>query len=372
MTSKITQGEFISRCILAHGYKYTYYNAIYDGFGKNVIITCLKHGDFLIFPEEHWRGVGCKKCDTDYKNKIIDNFFIENNYKIKRCSDYITSRNNIDLLCLHCNTAWSKKINYCDLKSIKCRKCNGPNLTNERIDKYLIDNNKQMIRLGNYDKSYIAIDWRCLICDHIWSRKPVQITRKRDGGAGCPQCLKITNKDMDKFFINKNISIKRLGECENTKIKINWQCLICEYIWTASTDNIRSGCGCPECWRVTSSKNEGIVRTFLKDNNIEIQDLIVKLPISKTFAEPDFYIPSMNLVIEYNGKQHYEPVRFGGISIERALENFEYQQVRDRQMREYCENKGFIFKEIDGRKYKNFKLINYLYEYFKINKNKFT
>lgn len=37
----------------------------------------------------------------------------------------------------------------------------------------------------------------------------------------------------------------------------------------------------------------------------------------------DFYLPKYNLALEYNGKQHYEPRCFGGISQGAAEVNFE-------------------------------------------------
>jgi hypothetical protein len=42
------------------------------------------------------------------------------------------------------------------------------------------------------------------------------------------------------------------------------------------------------------------------------------------------------IFIEYNGQQHYEPVKFGGISMERATENFRKQQIHDQIKTDYC------------------------------------
>ena len=45
----------------------------------------------------------------------------------------------------------------------------------------------------------------------------------------------------------------------------------------------------------------------------------------------DFYLPDRNLVIEYNGLQHYEPIKHYG-----GEEDFKKRQERDRIKREYC------------------------------------
>ena len=61
--------------------------------------------------------------------------------------------------------------------------------------------------------------------------------------------------------------------------------------------------------------------------------------------ELDIYIPKLKLGIEYNGKQHYEPIKhFGG------LEGLEKTQERDRKKRSLCQKNGieleiFSYKE---------------------------
>ena len=58
-----------------------------------------------------------------------------------------------------------------------------------------------------------------------------------------------------------------------------------------------------------------------------------------------------NIVIEFNGKQHYEPVRFGGISQEDADRNFKKQKKRDRLKRRFCEENNYKILEIHYKDY---------------------
>ncbi len=82
----------------------------------------------------------------------------------------------------------------------------------------------------------------------------------------------------------------------------------------------------------------------------------------------DFYIPSQNLIIEYNGEQHYRPVRFGQIRFgqkhnctqKQADENFIKQQARDELLKNYCKENNINLLEIDGRKYYLQSLKNYI------------
>lgn len=55
----------------------------------------------------------------------------------------------------------------------------------------------------------------------------------------------------------------------------------------------------------------------------------------------DFYIPKIKMFIEYNGRQHYEPVYdFGGITA------FEKQQERDMWVRNACNTNDHRLLEI--------------------------
>ena len=55
----------------------------------------------------------------------------------------------------------------------------------------------------------------------------------------------------------------------------------------------------------------------------------------------DFYLPKENVFIEYNGRQHYEPVEYFG-----GEEQFERQQKRDAWVRHYCIDNGIKLIEI--------------------------
>lgn len=52
----------------------------------------------------------------------------------------------------------------------------------------------------------------------------------------------------------------------------------------------------------------------------------------------DFYLPRYNLFIEYDGEQHYKPVRFHTQSNEEMERTFEETQRRDKIKNRYCED----------------------------------
>lgn len=91
--------------------------------------------------------------------------------------------------------------------------------------------------------------------------------------------------------------------------------------------------GCSKC---RESKGEIKIRKWLQDRGIRFTK-------NKTFdgcvnlnkLQYDFYLEDLNICIEFDGLQHYKPVKqFGG------GEEFERIQRRDRIKNEFCENNG--------------------------------
>ena len=133
------------------------------------------------------------------------------------------------------------------------------------------------------------------------------------------QKLNIINDYMYKYEFNNYINV-------NSQIDI-----ICPYhgLNINTAYKILQGFGCVEC-----SKGEKEIAKYLDKNNIsyyrqhKFEDCrnIHQLPF-------DFYIPSIRTIIEFDGKQHYEPMsHFGGI------EAYERLQINDNIKNEYCED----------------------------------
>lgn len=88
------------------------------------------------------------------------------------------------------------------------------------------------------------------------------------------------------------------------------------------------------------------VKVLLEKNRIEFLEEVNLTLTNYTTGETknvriDFYIPKLKTFIEYNGRQHYEPVPdFGGI---RA---FEKQQERDLWVKNACNTNNHKLLEI--------------------------
>lgn len=58
--------EFVQRCKKIHGDKYLYDKVHYVDALTKVVVTCKKHGDFLVKPNTLLNGSGCAKCKADH------------------------------------------------------------------------------------------------------------------------------------------------------------------------------------------------------------------------------------------------------------------------------------------------------------------
>jgi len=278
---KLSKKEFIERSNIVHNYKYDYSKVNYKNVRTEVIITCNKldnnlvpHGEFLQLPQNHLRNFGCPKC------------FLENNT--------LTQDEAISKL--------RKKFPNYDYSLVK----------------YI--NNSSKIKIicpehGEFETTY---------GNFINSR-------------GCNKCSGFYKRDLEKLFIklnNKYLNKYNYDEVSKTysgltsKIKI-----ICPEHGEFETtmDNHLKGRECQLCYPKDSRGEKRIIR-FLKANNINynreyrFKDCcnIKPLPF-------DFYLPDKNILIEYDGKQHFEPVEYFG-----GLEGLKKTQDNDKIKTEYC------------------------------------
>jgi hypothetical protein len=91
------------------------------------------------------------------------------------------------------------------------------------------------------------------------------------------------------------------------------------------------GNGCAVC---SESRGEKEIAKFLKENNINFERQKKFSDCKNIFELPfDFYIQSLRTFIEFDSKQHFEPIKhFGG------LENFNRLQENDKIKTNYCED----------------------------------
>jgi len=120
-------------------------------------------------------------------------------------------------------------------------------------------------------------------------------------------------------------------------------------------NNHLNGYGCYLC---TETKGENRIREILEKNNIEFvcqkrfKDCRLKreLPF-------DFYLPKLNILIEYDGKQHFYPIKHW-----HGDDGLKESQKRDKIKNNFAKNKGIPLLRIPYNKYNKIEdiLTNYL------------
>lgn len=157
-------------------------------------------------------------------------------------------------------------------------------------------------------------------------------------GKRCPYCAgQIVTYDRVKQHVEGegcNLLSKEYKNCK-TKLKIQCKNKKHEPFWM-SWDNFYQGHRCPLCaFESNESKGEREVAKILTELGTSfIQQH--KLQNRRYSPVLDFYLPSYNLGIEYDGEQHFKPARFGGISLEKAKKGLRTIQQRDKRKDDLC------------------------------------
>jgi very-short-patch-repair endonuclease/phage FluMu protein Com len=211
--------------------------------------------------------------------------------------------------------------------------------------------------LEPYIKGNIKIKMKHNKCGNEYYVRPNSFL----GGNRCPKCKDLNRTKTDEQFkkevfdlVGEEYSV--LGEYEGANKKIKMRHNKCGYEWEVKPANFLQGSRCPYC---KASKGEEKIAKYLTKFGIkfETQKTFKDLK-DKILLRFDFYIPNKNLLIEYDGIQHFEPVDFGGINNEEIVkENFKNQQIRDKMKNEYCKENGIKLLRIKYTDFKNIKKI---------------
>lgn len=239
-------------------------------------------------------------------------------------------------------------------KGYGCPKCAGniKKSHNDYVNElYAINLNIEVV--GKYKNTKTAILHRCKIDKYEWNAKPNNILN----GKGCPKCagnIKKTHEEYVEEVFKINPDIRVTDQYINSKTPILHKCLIDNYEWKVSPTEILSGSGCPQC---SESSGERRVRQWLQKQNIqyEFQKRYDDCRDKNTLPF-DFYLPTYNSIIEYDDRQHFEPIEhFGGD------EKFKIQQKHDNIKNEYCKNNGISLLRIPYYKNVEEELNNFLF-----------
>lgn len=290
MAKKLTTQEFIFRAQEVHKQKYDYSQVTYTGCQKKIKIKCNKCGlTFEQFPTNHLKGQGCPKCGREQASKNRKLTLEEFTEKAHR---------------VHGN-----KYDY-----------------------------SKVVYINSQDKVTII----CPIHGEFQQKATMHLH-----GNGCPECAKKYQGPMRKSteeFVQEAQDVHNnkydYSKTVYTGVK-NKVCIICPIhgeFWQVPSSHLR-GIGCPKC---SASKGELFVEKVLRDLNLSYKSQHY-IGIQGSYVLVDFYLKYNNneYIIEYNGMQHYVPVKHFGGNLK-----FEQQTKRDSLLRNYCRDHNINLLEI--------------------------
>lgn len=323
----------------------------YTGTHKPITVKCLKCG-------KEWTSSACHILDKSspcpdcqivkirHKFALSDEEFLQ---RVKDANPYIipldkyTNKNTImKFKCIKHNYVFENKpSNFSDHKGLGCILCaldekrGGVVFTTDAI-RYLVNSLgcEYVDSVRENKKCYVSF-----ICPEH-REKGVQtkdLYKFRQAKQPCDYCNgnKRDKEDFIKLVNEINPSIEVVGEYYGAREYVEIKCKECGYIWNSLAYNVLSGYGCPLC---KLSKAEKEINKILTENKIDF------VP-QKTFDDLkdidllsfDFYIPSINTAIEYDGEQHFTPTDFDGSGDQEEVErNFIKYKMHDLMKDDYC------------------------------------
>jgi very-short-patch-repair endonuclease len=332
--------EFIQRAKAAHGDRYDYSKVKYVGNKLKVKIICKEHGVFTQTPKSHCKRDGCPDCSKNKKGTVLD--FINRAKKVHgerydySKTVYANAAIKVEIVCKE-HGAFKTHV-HSHLKGRGCQKCSMIEYVKKRSlsqDEFLRRSN--IAHGDRFDYS---------LTEYTSSSSKVIITCKVHGpflqwpgdhmkGIGCSKCSDVFKGDYNRLsnddFIKK-AQLKhnnRYGysqtEYQQGKKKVKITCLIHGVFLQSPNDHL-GGAGCPKC---SASKGELRIEEYLKTTDLLFEAEKRFENCRNRYTLPfDFYIPSHNLLIEYDGEQHFKVI--GHFGIESFRRTQKHDQIKNR------------------------------------------
>lgn len=286
--NKLNTEDFIIRSSSIHNDLYDYSLVEYINNTTKVKIICPKHGEFEQTPKNHLKGSGCKECGKikciDSRKITTEEFVIKSKEIHNDKYDYSNSvidgvRNKVKINCPEHGEFNQEAHKH--LSGHGCKRCtviNNPHFTKMNNEDFVSKSKEVHGDIYNYDNSI-----------YNGSKEMVDISCKKHGAF--------------KQYAGVHMS----------------------------------GHGCPTC---SQSKGEKEISRVLNSLNI---NFIEQKTFSECLSEKtgrmlkfDFYVPSKNLLIEYDGEQHFKPIDFFG-----GEKEFAKRKSLDKIKNRYVIDSGF-------------------------------
>lgn len=367
MSSKITFEEYRKRLSKATNTILPISN--YIGWNKPIRYKCLVCDNEWDVKEARSiiRGFGCPKCAKEKQKEVLvrlsksrikseEQFrkeLLEKQPNLIPNDIYKSDNTKYHCICkIHNCDVYTTPEKYlrrnqgCKLCAIEKSKC-AIRYTDKSYKEKAYSLNKNIKILSTYQNVKKRIHVRCKVCNYEWN--PIAETLVWNKPCGCPNCSGNAIKTPESFESELKIThpeLKLLSPYIRANRKLHVLCTDCNRDFMVTPNKLQQGQHCPYC---KISHGESVIRSILTNLSIEFE-------MQKRFDDLkgvggrklsyDFYLPTYNFLVEYQGEQHEKPVVFKGTNKKTSLLSFEKQQEHDRRKREYAKNHGIYLLEI--------------------------
>ena len=313
----------------------------------------------------------CKKCDNTWETNInnlcnlnskeccpycsdrllnierIDDFLL--NHKIMRTNTPLKWSDKVNCVCKVCNYKWDVKAGIL-FKRKGCPKClHKVKRTHEEFLQEVSIDNPNVELLSEYINSKTKIKRKCKLCGDISEMLPNDILENVCKGCASIKAhnkLAKSHEDFCSDFAEKyGDTYLVLDNYINSNTKITIKHIECNNTFTYLPSNIynRNIHICPYCYNKVSN-GERVIENIFNKRKISYHQhktFPALRGINNGFLSYDFYLKEHNILIEFQGIQHYEPISAFGVE-----EQFKIQQEHDKRKREYAINNNIKLLEI--------------------------
>ena len=282
-----------------------------------------------------------RKTTEQFKREVYD--LVGNEYTV--LSEYANSKTKVKMKHNICGHSYKVRPNDF-LRGNKCPFCYGTHKkTTEQFKqeiKALVGNDYTV--LGNYKNNKTRIKMKHNVCGNTFEMAPSNFLLQ---GQRCPICANLTrgpHKDLYKF----KQEVKKLVGDEYTvtsdtykgnKFKISIRHNVCGHSYKVRPNDFTSGYRCPFC---SQSHGESYISRILDKYHVTyVYSYKASDLVDKRKLHYDFFIPDQDILIEYQGGQHYYPIDYFG-----GEKNFKKQQRHDQMKREYAKDHNYNLIEV--------------------------
>lgn len=352
--------EFIKKSHKVHNNLYDYPKQNFEGVTSCVKIICSKHGEFVQKGYSHLNGNGCRECGTERtaKKTVISlkqfktraSKVHKNRYNYNKVYQFKNTSEKIEIICPEHGVFTQAVGNH--LYGHGCYHCGNERRIIKGRGKWedvyrklkKIHGDKYIFNKSSYIMISEKINVHCKVHNHDFDIKVSSLLN----GQGCYHCginkiVDFLKSDWDSTYekikkVHGNRYSYNLDTFDGRKSPMEINCHKHGVFIQEPSIHI-AGHGCPNC---NSSIGENYINLYLSNNkiNFETQRTFKGLKMKRKL-KVDFYLEAYNLVIEYNGRQHYEPIgTFGGV---KALLR---TQKSDNIKKQFCKKNNINFEVI--------------------------